>query len=107
MITKTRFGTQPAHTIIRQRYRSIEGVARLLGVSKTHLYNVVTGRVRPNVIVERRLPVFLGMSFEELFTSEIVEGRKTCSCECACSEHNDKWWRPMPELGRRATVSEI
>jgi transcriptional regulator with XRE-family HTH domain len=69
----TKYGTQPAHQIVFAQGRTIAAVARILRISEVHLKLALSGRIRPNYEVRERLPEFLGVPLEELFTEDALE----------------------------------
>jgi len=68
----TRFGPQPAVSIIRSEGRSICGVARAVGIPHGHVSKALAGVVRPRPELIDRLSCLLGRKPQELFTSEIL-----------------------------------
>lgn len=71
LVTVTsRYGPQPARAVVSARGSSPERVAFAIGVKVNHLRFALEGRVRPGAAVRERLPAYLGLPLEELFTAE-------------------------------------
>lgn len=68
----TRWGTQPGWALCTQADHSIRKIADEIGVPYAHLGNALTGRIIPNDDVREKLPAFLGVPLEELFTSDVL-----------------------------------
>ena len=68
----SRFGIQPGHNVIVSQGRSAAAVARCIEVVPIHLRRTLTGVVSPSWGVRERLPEFLGVPIEELFTKEAL-----------------------------------
>lgn len=68
----TKFGVQPARRIFAEKCLVITGVAHQIGVGHQHLNRVVNGRTPPSDAVRERLPEFIGVPLEELFTPELL-----------------------------------
>jgi transcriptional regulator with XRE-family HTH domain len=52
--------------------RTVSAVARILGVGESHLHQALSGRVRPNHEVRRKLPEFVDVPLDELFTEDAL-----------------------------------
>lgn len=72
MATKE-WGRQPALDALRDDGRSIVGTARRLGVSRSHLMNVLHGRTRPRDEVKSGLSRLLNIPVCNLFTPDLIE----------------------------------
>ena len=72
-MSHTKFGTQPGHQILVSQGRTISGVARVLNIAQAHLHQALSGRVRPNHEVRRRLPDLLGVPLDELFNEDALQ----------------------------------
>lgn len=70
--TETPFGYQPVRVVLYERHISQREAARDIGVSWRHFRNCVTGRTHPMDIVREKLPVYLGVPLEDLFTPELL-----------------------------------
>ena len=68
----SRFGIQPGHDVIVRQGRATAAVARCIEVVPIHLQRALTGVISPSWEVRERLPEFLGVPIEELFTKEAL-----------------------------------
>ncbi|WP_335986417.1 hypothetical protein [Glycomyces sp. MUSA5-2] len=72
---ETRFGRQPAHAILKYKgYGAIEKCAVDIEVNRMSLRDALLGRHRPGMGIRERLPEYLGVPLEELFTEESLGG---------------------------------
>jgi transcriptional regulator with XRE-family HTH domain len=69
---ETIFGTQPLRLVLFQQDITGTKVATDLDISYGHLRRVITGRCRPMDDVREKLPAYLGVPLEELFTPEVL-----------------------------------
>lgn len=68
-----RFGTQPAHALVRANGMTISGLALLLGLNPQHLKAALGGVIRPSHEVRVALTEFFDLPITELFTPEAIE----------------------------------
>jgi transcriptional regulator with XRE-family HTH domain len=69
---KTRFGSQPGHKTLLSQGRTVSASARVLGIAEAHLHGALSGRIRPSHEVREKLPEFLGVPLNELFTEDAL-----------------------------------
>lgn len=70
----TRFGRQPAHSILIRERWTVPRAAKMLDVPPQHLMKALHGRIRPSVEVRTRLPLLVGVPLSELFTEDALAG---------------------------------
>lgn len=70
--TPTKYGVQPGFHAIYARGVSMRSIAIAIGVDYHHLNQTLNGVIRPRPEVKERLPQYLGVSLEQLFTPEIL-----------------------------------
>lgn len=68
----TQFGYQPIRVVLYEQNISQQQAAKDLGVPWSHFRRCVTGRTRPMGILRKKLPEYLGVPLEDLFTPEIL-----------------------------------
>jgi hypothetical protein len=69
---ETVFGYQPLRLELFKQHIDGTKAARDLGVSYGHLRRCITGRNRPCDVLREKLPAYLGVPLEELFTPEVL-----------------------------------
>lgn len=69
---QTPHGYQPLRDVLKRQGISQVKAAEDLGVSWRHFRNVIIGRTRPMDSLREKLPVYLGVPLEELFTPSIL-----------------------------------
>ena len=68
----TPFGYQPARFILYRKRISQMQAAKDLGIPWSHFRRCLTGRTHPMDVVREKLPEYLGVSLEDLFTPELL-----------------------------------
>jgi transcriptional regulator with XRE-family HTH domain len=67
-----RFGPQPLRGVLARKGVTLANLARLNDIPYAHMIMIARGRTRPSPAACERLPKFLGVPLEELFSSDAL-----------------------------------
>lgn len=68
-------GHQPLRAVMKEQRWHVSTLSEELGVSYSHLFNVMRGKTPPSPYLRRRLPEVLGVPLADLFTAAALASR--------------------------------
>lgn len=69
----SRFGDQPARKVLLDRELAVTDASLAMDVGYPQLFSALRGHTRPSEVIRERLPKYLGLPLESLFTPEALE----------------------------------
>ena len=72
-MSTTRYGYQPLRVELYRQRISVQKCADDMGVTFGHLRKVIIGHTRPKPVLREKLPAYLGVDLEDLFTEDILD----------------------------------